>query len=201
MQRTRDILPDEQRSVLLFLLFCVPYFQTFVSAASFSVVIHLLLLKTASQQKEEVEGRKVWEKRAETRQWEEVRDRAGEGGRRAGTCCGVSTPYCYNTTLTGLCNQTGLAHSRHRLHSLLYNCINCCSELRRSMRAGGRETQSHTHTHTHRLLHLVLMTGWLHCTAARLGRQGRSHWVNFHRTFISSSDVDRCLTANKTNYI
>lgn len=59
VQRTRDILPDEQRSVLLFLLFCVPYFQTFVSAASFSVVIHLLLLKTASQQKEEVEGRKV----------------------------------------------------------------------------------------------------------------------------------------------
>lgn len=77
-----------------------------------------------------------------------MRDRAGEGGRRAGTCCGVSTPYCYNTTLTGLCNQTGLAHSRHRLHSLLYNCINCCSELRRSMHAGGRETQSHTHTST-----------------------------------------------------
>lgn len=43
------------------------------------------------------------------RQWEEVRDRAGDGGRSAGTRCGVSAPYCYNMTLTGLCNQTGLA--------------------------------------------------------------------------------------------
>lgn len=43
------------------------------------------------------------------RQWEEMRDRAGDAGGRAGTRCGVSAPYCYNMTLTGLCNQTGLA--------------------------------------------------------------------------------------------
>ena len=57
-------------------------------------------------------GRGVAKKEKEEsreRQWEEVRDRAGDGGRSTGTRCGVSAPYCYNMTLTGLCNQTGLA--------------------------------------------------------------------------------------------
>ncbi|CAB1445584.1 unnamed protein product [Pleuronectes platessa] len=36
------------------------------------------------------------------------------GGGSAGTSCGVSAPCCHNMTLTGLCNQTGLAQSRRR---------------------------------------------------------------------------------------
>lgn len=43
------------------------------------------------------------------RQWGEVRDRAGDDEGSAETRCGVSAPCCYNMTLTGLCNQTGLA--------------------------------------------------------------------------------------------
>lgn len=40
---------------------------------------------------------------------EEVRDRSGDGGRSEELRCGASAPYCYSMTLTGLCNQTGLA--------------------------------------------------------------------------------------------
>lgn len=38
-----------------------------------------------------------------------MKDCTGDGRRSKDTRCGVSAPSCHNMTLTGLCNQTGLA--------------------------------------------------------------------------------------------